>query len=448
MENAASFGRHSGLSDSNTVLTIVAVVVTLLLLWGSLHLRRKQRLLADLPTSKAHGVFVGLVELKGSAEAAQPLRSFLGETVCVYYSYEVQEHWSRTVTETYTDKDGKTQTRTRHESGWKTVAEGGRMQDFYVQDDTGVVLVRPAGAKIETQAGFDQTVSQWDPLYYGKGPALGVSDSDHRRRFVENVVPLHAPLYVVGQARERADMVAAEIASDANAPVFLISTRTEEKVQTGQSLGSWGCWVLGLAAAGFAGMTMAREEADNLRAILLTGGAYFFLWALGWIWMVFNSLTGLRHRVRQGWSLVDVQLKRRHDLIPNLVTIVSELSQHEQTTQQAVAALRTQLSATRPGAAGPDFEGLAGTIRVVAEKYPALVAQEQFAQLHRALVETEQRIALARTYYNDIATHFATRLERIPECWVARLSAMKPEPLLGAANFERAPVKVELAGAS
>jgi hypothetical protein len=65
--------------------------------------------------------------------------------------------------------------------------------------------------------------------------------------------------------------------------------------------------------------------------------------------------------------------------------------------------------------------------------------------LHRELVETEQRIALARTYYNDIATHYATRLEIVPDRFVARLRGLRPEPLLAAADFERAPVEVKFA---
>src|SRR3954462_4213521 len=79
-----------------------------LLLWLSLHLRGRYRLLADLPTSKARGVFIGLIELKGTAESEAPLRSFLAESACVLYSFDVHEHWSRTVTETYTDKEGRT----------------------------------------------------------------------------------------------------------------------------------------------------------------------------------------------------------------------------------------------------------------------------------------------------------------------------------------------------
>lgn len=77
-------------------------------------------------------------------------------------------------------------------------------------------------------------------------------------------------------------------------------------------------------------------------------------------------------------------------------------------------------------------------LRAVVEKYPELIAQESFARLQRELVETEQRIALARTYYNDIATQFATRLEQVPDRWVARLGAMRPEALLQAEGFERA----------
>ncbi len=86
---------------------------------------KRKRLIDNLPTSKTTGVFIGLVELKGTTESEQPLTSYLAGQPCVLYQWRIEEHWSRTVTETYTDSDGKTRTRTRHESGWKTVAEGG-----------------------------------------------------------------------------------------------------------------------------------------------------------------------------------------------------------------------------------------------------------------------------------------------------------------------------------
>jgi hypothetical protein len=418
---------------------------------GSLRLRRRHRLLRDLPTSKAAGVFVGLVELKGTAESEAPLTSFLAEEACVQFAWRVEEHWSRVVVETYTDDKGRTQTRTRHESGWTTVAEGGETQDFYARDDTGAVLVRPAGAKLEPLPLYDETVSRGDPLYYGKGPERAVPDSDHRRRFSETGIPLHAPLYVVGAARERDDVVAPEITASKDAAMFLISTRSEEKVAVGLAAWSWFWWAIGfmlmsvpLALYLFHGPGFYSDlPSQGLVAVPIF--AYLFLWGAGWVWMVFNSLVALRQRVRSGWSLIDVQLKRRADLIPGLVAIVSGLTGHERETQAALAALRAQATATAPGVSGPDHAGVAGALRAVVEKYPQLTAQESFARLHRELVETEQRVALARTYYNNITTQFATRLEQVPDRWVARLGAMRPEPLLAAENFERAPVAVKFA---
>src|SRR3954468_2780499 len=83
---------------------------------GALRSGKRRRLIDNLPTCKTTGAFIGLVELKGTAETGEPLTSYLAEQPCVFYQWTVEEHWSRTVTETYTDSDGKSQTRTRHES--------------------------------------------------------------------------------------------------------------------------------------------------------------------------------------------------------------------------------------------------------------------------------------------------------------------------------------------
>ncbi len=433
--------------DRPLIPGLALVVVSLLLLWWSLHLRRRHRLLRDLPTSKARGVFIGLVELKGSAEAEAPLRSFLAGQRCVHYRYSVEERWSRTVTEHYTDKDGKSQTRTRHESGWNTVASGGETMPFYLQDDTGVVLVRPDGARIEPCTLFSETASRGDDLYYAKGPPGAVADSDHVRRFTESGLPLHANLYVVGRARERADLVAPEIAADRDAPVFLISCKSEERVLTGYAAGSWVTWALGLVAAGGVGAVLVADVAPDRRWVPVVGcvAGFLALWGAAWIWMAYNSLVGLRERVRQAWSLIEVELKRRHDLVPALVNTLGGLRTHEASLQTALAQLRAQQTATPPGVAGPDFHGLAASLRVVAERYPQLTAQPEFSRLHTELVTTEQRIALARTYYNDTATHFTTRLEQVPDRWVARLGRMQPAPLLAASDFERAEVRVQFA---
>lgn len=438
-------------------------LIALLLLWLSLHQRGKQRLLLDLPSSKTKGVFIGLVEVKGTSECENPLRSYLSEEPVVHYDYEVSEHWSRTVQESYTDSKGKTQTRTRHESGWTTVASGSDSTPFYLRDDTGVLLIRPSGAKLDPLTLYSEECSRGDALYYGKGPHTSVPHSDHRRRFVESGIPLNTPLYIVGQARERADVVAAEIAADKHAPLFLISTKSEEKVRSGYALFSWFAWSLGFLISALAGWIFIAVSArptpkaqyllrpeetpfplePALMAAALGAGVYLLLWSFAWIWMAFNSLIGLRQRVNNAWSLIAIQLKRRHDLIPNLVQLLDTQAKHEKNLQTALASLRTQNLATAPGQSGPDFEGLSAQILAVVEDYPALGAQQGFNKLHTELVDTEQRIALARGYYNDITTHFATRLEQIPDRWVAALVNMKAPPLL-LGDFKAAPVSTKI----
>jgi len=167
--------------------------------------------------------------------------------------------------------------------------------------------------------------------------------------------------------------------------------------------------------------------------------------AMGWVWTVYNSLINLHHRLEQGWSQVDVQLKRRHDLIPNLVETVEGYRDHESETQKLLTELRGQAEATPPGVAGPDFKGIAPMLRVIMERYPDLKASESFLRLQQALVDAEQRIALARDYFNDIATFYNTRLGIVPDRFVAGLARLHPATLMSAADFERAPIQVKLA---
>src|SRR5437867_2311364 len=387
-------------------------VLALVCLVFALRSGKRKRLVDNLPTSKTTGVFIGLVELKGTAESAQPLSSYLAGRPCVQYQWRVDEHWSRTVTETYTDSDGKTRTRTRHESGWKTVADGDETIPFYLQDDCGVILLRPDGAKIEPVTIFDETCGASDSLYYGKGPQVAVADSDFRRRFTETAVGLHAELYVMGQAHERQDVVAPEIAQDPTAPMFLISTRTEQQISSGFRWGFWGLGFLGLilcVAGFFAEHKMADDApAATITTYVLAATGYLFASGLGWVWMVYNGLIDLRQRVRQGWSQVDVQLKRRHDLIPNLVGTVKGLRDFEQNLQTELAGLRSQLEATPPGVEGPDYRACGTILVAIQERYPELTAQTSFANLQKNLIDTEQRIALARGYFNDIATFYNT----------------------------------------
>jgi hypothetical protein len=436
--------------ESLTVgIAVLGGVLAALFFFLALRAGRRGRLMADLPTSKTTGVFIGLVELKGTAEAARPVVSYLAGQTCVYYQWHVDESWSRTVTETYTDSEGRMQTRTRTESGWTTVAQGVKEIAFYLKDDCGIIRIQPEKAKVEPKSVFDQTCGPADRLYYAKGPAAAVADSTHRRRFAELAIPLHAQLYVVGHARERDDVVAAEIAHDPNAEMFLISTRTEEQVSRGLAwqfrlLGVFGV-VLGILGFIILDAVLKRPIKDNIPYYLVIGCFFGSAWLLAWLVMVFNSLVSLWQRVEQAWSNVDVQLKRRHDLIPNLVSIVQGMRDHEKTLQTELAELRNQLAATPPGQPGPDPKALLAVVAAIRERYPELKANSSFQHLQKSLVDTEQRIALARGYFNDIASFYNARLQKIPDRFLAALGVMKPRTLLTADNFERAPVEVKFA---
>lgn len=429
----------------------VGSLLALLFLWLGLRANRRLRLVTNLPTSKTTGVFIGLVELKGTAEVDRPLTSFMAERACVEYRWSVEEHWSRTVTETYTDSKGNTRTRTRRESGWKTVASGGEKIPFYLRDDHGVIRIRPEGAEIQNECVFSEICYPSDPLYYGKGPEHAVSDSDHYRRFSEHAIPLHHPIYVMGQARERADIVAAEIAHDDQAKMFLISTRSEEGVSRSFRLRAWMWTMVGMIVCGIGwavGLSIRHAQADNSMMIgvgLASGGGYLLVWAIGWIWMVFNSMIDLGNRVKQAWANVDIQLKRRHDLIPRLVKIVEGFRDHEQKVQHLLAELRSQAQATQPGRAGPDPQGCSGRLIGLVEAYPQLKSDGVFTQLQDQLIETEQRIALSRAYYNDITEQLNTRLGTIPDGWVGGLARLTPQGYIDATDFERAPVVVNFA---
>jgi hypothetical protein len=229
-----------------------------------------------------------------------------------------------------------------------------------------------------------------DPLYYEKGPDDAVEGSTGERSFTEHGLVIGTPLFVRGRASERPDIVAAQIKHEDKADMFIITPRKAEDISEGKATAFILWHIVGAAgAAGFGAALMAGARPEIAPIGLLIGlGLYLIAASAGWVWMVFNSITGLRNRVRQASSLIDIQLKRRADLIPPLVACVQGFRAHEASVQTLVAALRTQAAGARPFAVAP-------MLVAVAEQYPELKGQQVFAELSKNLVETEDRIALA-----------------------------------------------------
>ena len=149
--------------------------------------------------------------------------------------------------------------------------------------------------------------------------------------------------------------------------------------------------------------------------------------------LVYNGLVSARMTVRQAWSNIDVQLKRRHDLIPNLVETVKGYAAHERGTLEEVISARSR--ATHAGTvpekaeAENQLSGAIGRLLAVAEAYPDLKAAANFRALQEELTSTENKIAFARQYYNTEATSYNTRVALFPAVLFAGAMVFTPEPL-------------------
>jgi len=169
---------------------------------------------------------------------------------------------------------------------------------------------------------------------------------------------------------------------------------------------------------------------------------------LAWAVFAFNRLVRDRNRVKSGWSDVDVQLKRRHDLVPRLVEAVKGYAGYERATLTALTALRTEAT-QEPGVARKgEIEGQLGEgvrrLVAVAESYPDLKANQQFAELARDLVQVEDNIQYARRYYNGAVRIFNTRVESFPDLLVAGALGFRQAEFFQAEDEARAAPRVEL----
>jgi LemA protein len=152
-----------------------------------------------------------------------------------------------------------------------------------------------------------------------------------------------------------------------------------------------------------------------------------------WVVGAYNGLIGLRNRVANAWKQIDVQLKRRHDLIPNLVNTVRGAMDFERNTLEAVIAARNKaVNATgvaQTARAEGELTQALGRLFALTEAYPELKATGNVAQLQEELTSTENKIGFARQLYNDIATEYNTRQATFPTMLIAGLAKAAPAEL-------------------
>ncbi|MGD0651042.1 MAG: LemA family protein [Verrucomicrobiia bacterium] len=168
--------------------------------------------------------------------------------------------------------------------------------------------------------------------------------------------------------------------------------------------------------------------------------------------VLYNGLVYLRNQMDKGWANIDVLLKQRHDLIPNLVETVKGYAAHERHTFEAVTTARSTAVAMLPQGRGsaPDLaqaeQVLGGTVRsllAVAEAYPNLKANEDFLSLQDSLVRMENEIAERREFFNNAVNLYNNAIQRLPDVFVARSLGYGPAVYFSADETARAPVPVQ-----
>jgi len=181
----------------------------------------------------------------------------------------------------------------------------------------------------------------------------------------------------------------------------------------------------------------------NISYIILILVVVLVLWVVG----IFNGLIRARNRVREAWSDIDVQLKRRYDLIPNLVETVKGYAAHEREAFENVTKARSAAMGAQTieekGQAENVLSGALKSLFAVAEAYPQLRAVESFAKLQDELSDTENKIQAARRFYNTNVLDLNNKIQQFPTNIFASMMNFKPEAFFEiGAPAEREPVKV------
>ena len=167
-----------------------------------------------------------------------------------------------------------------------------------------------------------------------------------------------------------------------------------------------------------------------------------------WLIMSYNGLVGLRNQMKNGWHQIDVQLKRRHDLIPNLVGTVKGAMQFEQDTLEKVIQARNAAVAAQGVHATAEAEGALsqalGKLFALSESYPELKSNQNVLQLQEELTSTENKIAFARQFYNDLVMRYNTAQETFPTRLLAGALGFKAGEFFEATASERELPAVDL----
>jgi len=386
------------------VALLLGVVGVSVFSWLGFRTIRFKRYIEGIPTSKTAGVAFGLSEVKGVALTGPDSRALSGPVSganCLHYRYVVKERVRR----------GKN-------TSWVVRTDETECAPFDIKDDEGTIRIDPRGAEVITKHFTSRRRGNW--LYQ------------------EWRIETGDMLYVLAQAgidTVTGASLVLERGNDRNP--FIVSNLSEAEVMHRKAIAGmlWlnlGFSALLLAALFLFGQAGAFSPVDYLMAALVAP-VYMLLIMLV---MHFNDLIFLKQRADRAWANIDVSLKKRHDLIPNLEQTVKRYLRHEKQVLEKLSAMRESYR----GGAIADPRALSGFLAAeqsfttafvgLRENYPELQADEVVGQLMQKLIFCDNEVALMRGGYNDAVTEYNTRLQTFPDNFLARLSKFEPKQLI------------------
>lgn len=355
---------------------------------------KTKRYIENIPTTSTAGLAYGPAEIKGKSEfiSSNVLKGPLTGAACVYFRHKITEkRRSGKKTETVVIKDEQ------------------EFVEFSCRDSEGSIGIDPKGAEFSTQLKSKKRVG--------------------RQTHYEWHIAESSALYILGSAvidKEKGDRLLMGEGDNDNFP-FIISDETETEVMLNQSRS--GLFGIGLAQNGFVCLVLAIfGSVGSFAASDFLFSALFSPLFLGFcmLALMFNDLVFLRNRVKRAWANIEVSLKKRADLIPNLEKITMGYLSHEQSVLDSVTKLRSALvnkvsySPSEVDNAMKEESALTGRLLAIREEYPDLKANEMMEDFMNQLTRMENEVALMRSGYNDGIEHYRTVKRRIPEVFIAK----------------------------
>lgn len=438
----------------------------------------KKWVIDDTPTSTCRGVFLGRNEVVGRAVPIhQPLTSPFTSTPSVWFEWHLERYHS--------DDDG---------GSWQTVEKRSTCAPFWIEDATGRILVRPRDARMDVDGHTRNTLGRnyappysrwqlrqwvlvgedalerheslqdrsfWEPPedggWFKASTSTPLADLRGRHRVTERVFPAGHHVYLLGHARERPDLPGLEFT--ARAGRLLVSTKQESDIARRKARKAVLSGLVSLVLLAAAAAVASMQSHDELRPSWPIAVMAVMLLGLLILTLVrnYNRQVRVKEQASKAWSMIEVSLQRRAELLPELARVAEGYLNHEGRTQTVLAELRqgwalpvheelpAEASMVTVESSDRAQRSVAADAFAIAEAHPALRGDAVFSDLQRRIVDAEEAVASARVFYNEAINVLRDRRQQFPGSVFASMVDVPTWRLFEAEEAARATPPVAIA---